>query len=140
MENIESTENETCSSIKVAKVEETIAKKYEFTKDIIRHNGHTLHRIKALKDFLTVKKGDLGGWIEREYNLSQESDCWVFNEAKVYGNARISRDSYIYNNVEVFGRAKVYDNVEITNNVKVYEDAEIYKDVQIIQNSKIHGY
>ena len=74
-------------------------KKYKLTGETIEHDGHTLHRIKALKDFLTVKKGDLGGWIENEYNLSQESDCWVFNEAKVYGNARISRDSYIYNKV-----------------------------------------
>ena len=28
-----------------------------------------LHRIEALRDFGDVKKGDLGGWIEKEENL-----------------------------------------------------------------------
>ena len=26
-------------------------KKYELTDEVIEHNGHTLHRIKSLKDF-----------------------------------------------------------------------------------------
>ena len=38
--------------------------------------------------FGNVKKGDLGGWIEKEDNLSQEGDCWVFGDAWVYGDAR----------------------------------------------------
>jgi len=49
--------------------------------------GITLYRIKALKDFGDVKKGDLGGWIEKEENLSQENFCWVSGDARVFGNA-----------------------------------------------------
>lgn len=41
-------------------------KKYILTEKTKEYNGHTLHRIQAIKDFGDVKKGDLGGWIESE--------------------------------------------------------------------------
>ena len=53
--------------------------KYELTDETIDVSGTTLHRIKALKDFGNVKKGELGGYVkkgelggyvESEYNLS----------------------------------------------------------------------
>ena len=63
-------------------------KKYELLKnDTIDVNGHTLYRIKALKDFGNVKKGDLGGYIEKEDNLRHYGNCWVYNDAKVYEDA-----------------------------------------------------
>ena len=39
--------------------------KYEFTNEIRRYNGRLLHRIQRIED------GKLGGWIEKEENLSQ---------------------------------------------------------------------
>ena len=60
-------------------------KKYELVKDqIITFDNRTLYRIRALKDFSNVKKGDLGGYIESESNLSQEDNCWVYGNAWVY--------------------------------------------------------
>lgn len=53
-------------------------KKYEFTgktkvvTDLGSTKSHTLHQIKALKDFRDIKAGYLGGWLEKEANLSQE--------------------------------------------------------------------
>lgn len=41
-------------------------KKYELTTETLRYAGHTLHRIKALRDFGVFKAGELGGWIESE--------------------------------------------------------------------------
>ena len=57
-------------------------KRYELT-DI--RNGK-LRRIRALRDIprYNVKAGDLGGWVESEKNLSQEGDCWVGGNARVY--------------------------------------------------------
>ena len=46
-------------------------KKYKLTKESINRWGKTLYRIEALKDFGNVKKGDKGGYIESEVNLSQ---------------------------------------------------------------------
>ena len=60
-------------------------KKYEMTEETIEVNGRTLHRIKALKDFGDVKKGELGGYIESEKNLNENGNAWVYGDARVYG-------------------------------------------------------
>ena len=73
-------------------------KKYELTKDTITINENkTLYRIKSLKDFNDVKVGDLGGFIESEYNLSQDGNCWISDDVKVYEDAaRISESAIIF--------------------------------------------
>lgn len=77
--------------------------KYEMLyKDKIEIGSHILYRIRALKDFGNVKAGDIGGYIEREENLSQEGICWVFGNAKVYDSAK------------VFGNAKIYGSAKIS--------------------------
>ena len=44
-----------------------MCKKYELLKDKhIEYRGKTLYRIKALRDFYNVKKGDIGGYVESE--------------------------------------------------------------------------
>ena len=43
-------------------------KKYEILmdkKNTIEIEGHTLHRIRALKDFKNVKKGNIGEYVEK---------------------------------------------------------------------------
>ena len=61
--------------------------KYKLTKNTKEVAGITLYQIQALKDFGDAKEGDLGGWIEKEANLSQENNCWVYGNAWVYGDA-----------------------------------------------------
>lgn len=56
-------------------------KKYELTTETIQFAGRTLHRIKALRDFGSVKAGKFGGWIENEKNLSQDDNAWIYGEA-----------------------------------------------------------
>lgn len=56
-------------------------------------DGHVLHRIIALRDLGEVKKGDIGGWIEGQENLSHDDDCWVYGEARVCNNAVIKNMS-----------------------------------------------
>ena len=51
-------------------------KKYELTSETKVINGVELHRIKALESFGNIKKGELGGWIESEKNLSQDEDAF----------------------------------------------------------------
>ena len=68
--------------------------KYEILRDDkIEVAGHTLYRIRALRDFNDVKAGDLGGYIEGKENLSQEGNCWVYGNACVCGNAQINKSS-----------------------------------------------
>ena len=65
----------------------------------MEYNGRKLHRIQALKDFDNIEKGELGGWLESRFNLSQKGNCWI------------------YNNVKILDRSKVQDNVVIKDNV-----------------------
>ena len=76
-------------------------KKYELTdetKTLV--DGAVLHRIRAVKDFMLadgtkVLAGDLGGWIEKEDNLSHGGSAWVSGDAEVYGDAQISGDAEV---------------------------------------------
>ena len=55
-----------------------LEKKYELVKDMtLTSRVGLLHRIRALKDFSDVKKGDLGGYVSSERNLSHYDNCWV---------------------------------------------------------------
>ena len=58
-------------------------KKYEFTGEVKLWLGRTLHQIRATVSFGSVRAGDVGGWIEKEENLSQNGDAWVYGNAKV---------------------------------------------------------
>ena len=71
-------------------------KKYELTEETFTVYGKTLYRIRAVRDFGSVKTGEFGGYIEKEENLSHFGDAWVYGNAKVYGNA------WVYGNAEVF--------------------------------------
>ena len=65
-------------------------KNFELTEEfIINNSGIKLYRIKALKNFSDVKKGDLGGYVQKERNLSQFGNAWVYGDAQVYGNAKV---------------------------------------------------
>lgn len=62
-------------------------KKFELTSEFITNTfGTKLFRIKALGSFGNVSEGDIGGYIEKEENLSHCGDAWVYGDAQVYGN------------------------------------------------------
>ena len=75
--------------------------KFRLTSESISWLGRTLFRIKAECDFGSVKKGDNGGFVEKEDNLSQDGNAWV------YGNARVSGDALVSGNAWVYGDASV---------------------------------
>ena len=84
-------------------------KKYELIKtDTICAYGRTLFRVRYLCDIENiVAAGDIGGYIEGEYNLSQQGNSVVLGDAEVYGNAKVCGDAEVYGNAEVCGDAKV---------------------------------
>lgn len=88
-------------------------KKYELTNETIQIRGVTLYRVRALRDFGHVKKGDLGGYIEKEENLSQDGNAWVSGNVKVYGNAKVSGNARVYDNARVYGDAIVSGNANV---------------------------
>ena len=121
--------------------------KYEILKkDSIMWKGKTLYLIKALKNFSDVKKGDLGGYIESESNLSQEGNCWIYDEGKVFDNAFVSGNATIRHNAQVYEYAHVYDNAiigdfaEIRDHSKVYESAIVRDHDYLLGESSIYGH
>ena len=79
-------------------------KKFELTDEFVTNVfGHKLFRIKALVAFGDVEKGELGGFIEKEDNLSHDDNAWVYGNAQVSGNAWVSGNAD-YAVVAGFGR------------------------------------
>ena len=112
-------------------------KKYKLTDEIIDFEGRKLHRIEALKDFSDVKKGDKGGFVESEDNLSQDGDCWIHDDAMVYSNAKIFGNTIIYGDARVFGNARVYGNARVFDNAKIFGNTVVYNKAKIFGSAKI---
>lgn len=121
-------------------------KKYELTTETLQFAGRTLHRIKALRDFGSVKAGELGGWIESEENLSQADNAWVyknaklFDKARVYGDAIVSGDATVSDDATVWGYAIVYDNAKVSDNARVYDNAEVSDYAEVSENARVFGH
>ena len=71
-------------------------KKYEFTGETKKWLGRTLHQIRAVVSFGDVQAGDVGGWIEKEENLSHEGNCWVSGNGRVYGDGQVSGNGWVF--------------------------------------------
>ena len=82
-------------------------KKYEFTGEIKVVFGINFKQIRAIINFGCVVAGEIGGWIEKEENLSQSGDAWVS------GNAKVSGDAWVSGNAKVSGDAWVYGDAEV---------------------------
>ena len=92
-------------------------KKYKLTDEFITLDNRKLYRIEALKDFSDVKKGDKGGFVENETNLSQYDNCWIYDDAKVYENAIIYGNALAFGNAEIYGNAMISGYASIEDNV-----------------------
>ena len=120
-------------------------KKYKITEETTNVYGRILHRIEALRDFNDVKKGDKGGFIEKEDNLSQNGNCWIYNDAKVcslakvYDEAKVYDNAVVSSNAKVYGNADVYGNARIYNNAKVYDNALIFGNAEVCDNAVVGG-
>ena len=102
-----------------------MTKKYEMLAgDCLRAGGRTVYRIRALRDFGDVKRGDLGGYIENESALAHDGHAWVQDVAQVYGPRAVVRD-----NARVRGEAWVLGRVdgeaEICDLAVIAEDAHV---------------
>ena len=127
-------------------------KKFELTSEFITNIfGTKLFRIKALCEFGNVKAGELGGFLEKEENLSNDGDAWVYGNASVsgdawvYGNAsvsgdaRVSGDAWVSGNARVSGNASVSGDARVSGNARVYGDAEVSGDASVSGNARVYG-
>jgi len=93
--------------------------------------------------------GLVGGYIEKLSNLSEHGNCFVFDNAKVSGdaeildnaigsgNAGISGDARISGNAEIFGDAIVSGNAGIYGNTRIFGNTIVSGDARIYGNTRI---
>ena len=101
-------------------------KKYEILMDkenTIEWEARVLHRIRALKDFGNVKKGDLGGFVENENNLSHVGNCWIYNNAKAMDDSRVNDDSVMYGNSIMYNDSVICEGSAMCDNSKLYDNS-----------------
>ena len=110
-------------------------KKYGFTGEV--RDG--LKRIVCLTAFSNIAVGEVGGWIASEKNLSQCGDSWVFDNARVFENARVFDNAQVYGNACVFENAEVYGNARVFDNAQVYGNACVFENAQVYGNAWLHG-
>ena len=111
----------------------------------IEVGGKTLCRIEATKDIerFGVKAGDLGGYIEKEDNLSGiawvSGDALVYDDALVCGNALVSGNAWVYGNALVSGNAWVYGNAQVHGNAQVRGNTWVCGNALVYGNARVHG-
>ena len=127
-------------------------KKYELLPDDTKVvNGRTLYRIRALHEIQPqkripkicssdiIKAGDLGGYIESEWNLSHDGLAWVGDEAMVYEDAQVYDDALVHGHAQVYGAAQVCGTATVTNYARVYLGAVIQGHAHITHHARVHG-
>lgn len=121
-------------------------KKYKLTEESITFNGKTLYRIEAVIDFSNIKKGQKGGFIETERNLSHDGNAWVGDNAIVCENANVSCYARVRGNASISGNAKisdgalVYGNVKVSGNAIIYGHSKVFDYAIVYGNANVSGY
>ena len=120
-------------------------KKYELIKETETcYKRRIMYRIRALKDFSDIKAGDVGGWVCSYNNLSQEGDCWIYDNAKCLDDAKMFDDAKMYDNsmmrgnAMMFNNSKMYDRATMFDNSKMYDRAEMFGRAIMYDNSAIY--
>lgn len=85
--------------------------KYKITNE--KHPKFNIYRIQALKDFEDVSAGQVGGFIENESNLSQDGNCWVYDNASAFGSAYVLVGCF-YGTLDEFHR-RIYTDGNYTD-------------------------
>lgn len=99
-------------------------KKYELTDESMKLPcGVTVYRIRALRDFDFIEQGDLGGFVQSEYNLSHAGNAWVFDDAKVFDKARVIENAKVMKDATVFDAAIIGKRAIVSGSANVYKNA-----------------
>jgi len=116
------------------------AVKFKLTKNTKTFCGRTFYQIKAVASFGLVVSGDLGGWVEKENNLSQNGNAWVSGYARVFGGAQVHGDARVFGDAQVYGDARVSGNARVSGDAQVFGDSWVYGYARVSGNAWVSGY
>lgn len=127
-------------------------KKFELTDKIIIFQDKKLHRIRALMDFGDVKKGDFGGFVEFERNLSNNHSSWIYDDAKAVGGSYVGDSAKLRHqslardfaritwHSELQGNSMAGDCVEVRGNAVVGGSSVVGGHMVIEEFARVGGY
>lgn len=115
-------------------------KKYELTNESMKlPNGVTVYRIRALRNFADVKEGQLGGFVQSEYNLSHAGSAWVFDDAKVFDKARVIENAKVGKDATVFDAAIIGKRAIVSGSANVYKNAIVCNHALVTDYASVGG-
>lgn len=94
------------------------------------------YRIIALKDFGNVKAGDKGGYVADEHSLSQDGNCWVYDNGYIGYKAQVKDDALIKSGAKVLDFA-IIKNKAIIDEHGIVLNSAIIKDKAHIKNGLV---
>ena len=101
-------------------------------------NEFGCRRIKALCNFGDVREGDIGGWIQNEFNLSDRGHCWLGPDSMALGKVRIKDGVQIHGEVIISGESELSGDAIVNGHLKL-KDVYITDGVTIDCNGNIEG-
>lgn len=111
--------------------------KYEIIKEDFIEVGLFKTKVYRIKSTST---NELGGYIEKESNLSHEGGCWVGGEAAVYGNARVLDNAMVCDSAVVRGDAIVRGKAAIGREATIFGNAQVLDNATIGGVAQIKGF
>ena len=116
------------------------ARKYKLTNEWISIRGHRLFKIEAVKNFGSVRIGDLGGFIESEDNLSHYDNCWVDIGGMVFDKARIVDNAIVKEGGVVIGPNSMINKDIVVYGVVINIDCVHLDTVTVFERDTVHQY
>lgn len=114
-------------------------KKYILTDNVKRVDGKFFRQIKAVRNFSNISKGELGGYIQNEDNLSHDGTCWVHEGGFVAEHARVIEDAQVYKGM-VFNSATISDRAKIGRILGGNEFPQIYGNAFVTGKAVVRDY
>ena len=103
------------------------------------------YRIVALNTFsivtgtkpIVVNKGDIGGWIESEHNLSHDGNCWIFDDAVVLDKAVVKDYAIVKDNAVIADNAIIMESAKVSGHCQIYNNAVVSGFAEISGEAKV---
>jgi UDP-3-O-[3-hydroxymyristoyl] glucosamine N-acyltransferase len=113
--------------------------KYELTGETKVTEHGALYRIRAVRSFGNVQARDYGGWVSGEHNLSHDGECWVYDEAQVFGRALVRDKAWVSDNARVYGDALVCENARVIDHARVFGNAMASGNAHVGGRARVYG-
>lgn len=110
-------------------------KKYELVPETnVKFYFRPMYRIRALKDFSDVKKGQYGGYVESEENLSQTGNCWIYDNSIVCKGSRVINNAVVKDSSTVTGYSEISDDAIVEKGSRIDEHSVVCDQSRVIDS------